>query len=169
MDIRVYLIPQNECTIAHYLAMYDDLYCQNIYNFFNQDSLLELNQGKSRDFSTMIQDLLKACKDQGGDITRNLQANLPAQVFQNGLQSYMQDAIRNFELKIFKAELVLANGKKLPYFFTNRLELGYAKTKGTASVYEKLACLRNICNATSAKECEDSFDTAQSTGFVDGI
>ena len=81
----------------------------------------------------------------------------------------MQDAIRNFELKIFKAELVLANGKKIPYFFTNRLELGYAKTKGTSSVYEKLACLRNIFNATSSKECEDAFDNAQNNGFIDGI
>ena len=76
------------------------------------------------------------------------------------LQNYVKDAIRNFELKIFKAELVLVNGKKVPYFFTNRLELGHAKTKGTASIYNKLESLRNILNATSPKECEESFQEA---------
>jgi len=35
LDIRVFLLPQNESTLAHYLAMHDDLYCHNIYNFFN--------------------------------------------------------------------------------------------------------------------------------------
>ena len=41
-DMRVFLVPQNESTLAHYLAMYDDLYCQNVYNFFNQNSFLNL-------------------------------------------------------------------------------------------------------------------------------
>jgi len=27
IDLRVFLIPQNESTLGHYLAMYDDLYC----------------------------------------------------------------------------------------------------------------------------------------------
>ena len=40
LDVRIFLIPQNENTLAHYIAMYDDLYCQNIYNFFNQNVLL---------------------------------------------------------------------------------------------------------------------------------
>jgi hypothetical protein len=42
MDVRVYLIPQKESTIGHYLAMHDDLYCHNIYNFFNQNTFLGL-------------------------------------------------------------------------------------------------------------------------------
>lgn len=78
----------------------------------------------------------------------------------NSLQSYLKDAIRNFELKIFKAEIVLVSGKKIPYFFTNRLELGYAKTKGTASVYTKLESLRNVLNSTSPSECDDAFARA---------
>jgi hypothetical protein len=40
MDIRVFLIPHRESTLGHYLAMYDDLYCQNIYNFFNSNTLI---------------------------------------------------------------------------------------------------------------------------------
>ena len=70
----------------------------------------------------------------------------------------MKDAIRNFELKIFKAEIILTNGKKIPYVFTNRLEMGYAKTKGNSSVYNKLERVRNILNATSPKECEEAFE-----------
>jgi hypothetical protein len=103
----------------------------------------------------MLQTLLHNCKEQGGDISRNLQANLPCQMFNNGLQSYLKDAIRNFELKIFKAELILTNGKKIPYFFTNRFEMSHTKTKGAGSVYNKLECLRNIFNATSPIECEE--------------
>ena len=61
------------------------------------------------------------------------------------------------------------SGKKISYFFTNRLELGYAKTKGNASVYNKLECLRNILNATSNKECDEAFETSYKTGFIDGI
>ena len=40
MDVRVFLIPHRESTLGHYLAMYDDLYCQNIYNFFNSNTLI---------------------------------------------------------------------------------------------------------------------------------
>ena len=50
MDIRVFLIPHRESTLGHYLAMYDDLYCQNIYNFFNSNTLLAgLNKDKGDD------------------------------------------------------------------------------------------------------------------------
>ena len=35
LDVRVFLVPQNESTLAHYLAMYDDLYCHNVYNYFS--------------------------------------------------------------------------------------------------------------------------------------
>ena len=27
LDTRVYLLPQGQSTLAHYIAMYDDLYC----------------------------------------------------------------------------------------------------------------------------------------------
>ena len=61
LDVRVFLVPQNENTLAHYLAMYDDLYCQNIYNFFNANPMLNLwhaqnvanggdQKGKAKDF-----------------------------------------------------------------------------------------------------------------------
>ena len=43
MDVRVYFIPQKESTIGHYIAMHDDLYCQNVYNFFNQNTFLGLS------------------------------------------------------------------------------------------------------------------------------
>jgi len=50
MDIRVFLIPHKESTLGHYLAMYDDLYCQNIYNFFNSNTLLKsLNKNSNND------------------------------------------------------------------------------------------------------------------------
>ena len=50
MDIRVFFIPQNESTLGHYLAMYDDVYCQNVYNFFNKNSILKLcSESKGHD------------------------------------------------------------------------------------------------------------------------
>jgi hypothetical protein len=42
LDLRVYFVPQGSSTLAHYLAMYDDLYCHNVYNFFNSNSLMNL-------------------------------------------------------------------------------------------------------------------------------
>jgi hypothetical protein len=64
--MRVFLIPQNESTLGHYLAMYDDLYCSNVYNFFNSNPILSLcgasmreNREKQvpRDLSQIIQTL----------------------------------------------------------------------------------------------------------------
>ena len=49
MDIRVFLIPHRESTLGHYLAMYDDLYCQNIYNFFNSNTLIHGLMKSSQD------------------------------------------------------------------------------------------------------------------------
>lgn len=33
-DFRIYIIPYKTNTLAHYIAMYDDLYCLNIYQHF---------------------------------------------------------------------------------------------------------------------------------------
>ena len=41
-------MPQNGSTLAHYLAMHDDLYCHNIYNFFSQNTLLKLSNGNEK-------------------------------------------------------------------------------------------------------------------------
>ena len=65
----------------------------------------------------------------------------------------MKDAIRNVEIKIFKAVLQLADGKSKSFYFTNRFELGYTKSKGNSSVYDKLAAIRNIVNASSLSNC----------------
>lgn len=50
--------------------MYDDLYCQNVYNFFNCNTLLALSSssgqgGKkqdSKDFPSMVEQLMAECK-----------------------------------------------------------------------------------------------------------
>jgi len=43
-------------------------------------------------------------------------------------------------------------------FFVNRLELGYANTKGTSSVYEKMDCLKGILNATNRFSCKEAYE-----------
>ena len=74
------------------------------------------------------------------------------------LQSYLKDAIRNVDIKIFKAE-VTHGTKKSVYYFTNRFEIGYANHKGNASVYDKLEQLRNIVNASNLPACEEAYET----------
>ena len=90
-------------------------------------------------------------------------------MIENATQYYMKDAIRNIEIKIFKAEIWLSSGKQV-YFFTNRLELGHTKEKGSASVYEKLQSVRNIVNAQNWEQCEKEFKkNTDGNKFVDGI
>jgi hypothetical protein len=42
VDFRVYLIPNKINTLAHYVAMRDDLYCNSIYLAFLQNPLFSL-------------------------------------------------------------------------------------------------------------------------------
>jgi len=55
VDLRVFLVPQGVSTLGHWLAMYDDLYCHNVYNFFNSNTLLGMcvakDTKKEKDFS----------------------------------------------------------------------------------------------------------------------
>tara|TARA_B110000285_G_C15082460_1_gene594282 strand:- start:307 stop:723 length:417 start_codon:yes stop_codon:yes gene_type:complete len=81
----------------------------------------------------------------------------------------MKDAIRNVEIKIFKAVLHLTDGRQRTYYFTNRFELGYTRTKGNSSVYDKLAAIRNIVNASSLSNCQDAYNAQPKEGFIDGI
>lgn len=66
--MRVFLIPQNESTLGHFLAMYDDLYCCNVYNFFNSNPMLlmsvramgsERSNPVNRDFASCLQAILQ--------------------------------------------------------------------------------------------------------------
>lgn len=76
------------------------------------------------------------------------------------IQNYLKDAIRNVDIKIFKVEI--NNGKLPPFYFTSRVELGFAKSKGNASVYEKLEAVRGIVNAANMSECNDAFEAQKS-------
>ena len=69
----------------------------------------------------------------------------------------MRDAIRNVEIKIYKALLYLTDNKKIKVYFTSRLELGYAPAVGTSSVYGKLESLRNILNSTNETDLSDQY------------
>ena len=73
------------------------------------------------------------------------------------MQSYLKDAMRNLEIKIFKAELFKTDGEKISKYFTSRLELGYKPAIGTGSVYEKLMSLRNILNATNETDLKEFY------------
>jgi len=84
------------------------------------------------------------------------------------IQNYLKDAIRNVDIKIFKVEI--NSGKIPPIYFTSRVELGFAKAKGSASVYDKLEAIRGIVNAANMTECNEAFEVIKNQGnFPDGI
>ena len=68
----------------------------------------------------------------------------------------MKDAVRNVEVKIFKAVLTTDKKKYITYYFTSRVEIGFCKDKGNSSVYEKLESVRGILNAGNLKGCDES-------------
>lgn len=143
--------------------MYDDLYCQNIYNFFNSNTLLGLNSPGTKEFGDMIEKLIEDAKSGLGSdsskLSKQLQSNLAVQMIERSIQSYLKDAYRNVEIKIYKAVLHLTNGQEETHYFTSRLELGCSKIRGTGSVYDKLAAIRNIVNASNEKNCKEAFST----------
>lgn len=153
--------------------MYDDLYCQNIYNFFNSNTLLGLNSPGTKEFGEMIEKLMADAKSGLGSdsskLTEQLQSNLAVQMIERSIQSYLKDAYRNVEIKIYKAVLHLTNGQEQTHYFTCRLELGCGNIKGTGSVYDKLASIRNIVNASNEKNCKEAFSTQEKKGFAGGI
>lgn len=177
IDIRVFLVPQNENTLGHYLAMYDDLYCQNIYNFFNSNHFLSMcleHREHMRDYGSISSDFFK--EFMGIDGPSLIHQNLGAQMIERQIQYYLRDAVRSVEVKIFKAVIHYANMKKpITYYFVNRFELGYAKTKGTSSVYDKLEAIRNMLIASTEHSlrlaAQQAHQHAQrgEGGLVDGI
>lgn len=90
--------------------MYDDLYCQNIYNFFNNNSLIGLaasqNQGKhpyygtDKDFEAQIENTLAETKEGNSDL---LHQNFTASLIDRTIQYYLKNGDRKTEIKIFKA------------------------------------------------------------------
>jgi len=47
-QVRVYIIPSSGInTLAHWLALKDDLYCQNVFQAFKLNPLINLYRGKS--------------------------------------------------------------------------------------------------------------------------
>lgn len=156
-DVRIFLVPQNDNTLAHYIAMYDDLYCHNIYNFFNSNTILNLymqdldKERKSKNFASKVETLYNHERKE------DPHKHLGYKMIDNAIQTYMNDSIRNIDVKIFKAEIFFGdkdkNEKSVPYYFTSRLEIGYIKNKGSASVYEKLEAVRNILNAPNRDVC----------------
>ena len=128
--------------------------------------MLGLNASKeptaeAKDYQSCLGHLLKAAGH-----TSTLQGNLAAQLIDASIQSYLKDAIRNVEIKIFRADLRLTTGQVVTHYFTNRLEIGHTFSKGCGSVYEKLASLRNVVNATSRQRCESA---VAEQPFIDGI
>ena len=115
----------------------------------------------SDDYSGMIHSLFESSlSDSGSYKSYNLQNNLGAQLIDRAIQSYLKDAIRNVEIKIFKVEIkVKGRNKKHTAFFVNRLELGYNGVKGNKSVYEKMDALRKVLNATNKGACRKAFET----------
>lgn len=51
-DFRLFLIPIGMNSIAHYIAMHDDLYCHNIYNYFKSNLLLNLMSDDMKNIKT---------------------------------------------------------------------------------------------------------------------
>ena len=178
-DVRVFFIPQNNSVLAHYLAMYDDLYCQNIYNFFSQNTLLSLfhkveyktgSQSAPEEYAKLIDSLWKS-SSRAPNQCLHLQSNLAVQLIDRAMQCYLRDAIRNVEIKIFKADIKYkADGvaRRITVHFVSRLELGYSGTLGNVSIYDKMDSVKKILNATSKQDCKLAFEAMQRQ-FPDGI
>lgn len=57
IDFRVFLVPHKVNTLAHYIAMYDDVYCQSIYLAFLENPIFyQLNRDKNYDMQ--LKDML---------------------------------------------------------------------------------------------------------------
>lgn len=84
-------------------------------------------------------------------------------MIESTLQAYLKDAIRNVEIKVFKAVLYTTNGKKIKSYFTSRFELGYRPAVGSGSVYAKLESLRNILNSTNENDLDIHYQNQRAT------
>ena len=71
------------------------------------------------------------------DLTEILQGNILMDMVSKTIQGYVEDGLRNFELKIFKADIYSTSGPPIRHYFVSRIELGYTKVKGNASSYDK--------------------------------
>lgn len=85
------------------------------------------------------------------------------------IQGYVEDGFRNFELKIFKADIYTTSGPPIRHYFVSRLELGYTKVKGNASSYDKQEALMPILLSTSKKQCQAAYDKVIESGVIDSI
>lgn len=140
-DFRVYLVPNKVNTLAHYLAMHDDLYCQTVYLAFTQNPIYSmLKRGASID-RQMLQALPNV--DEHGRVL-NLMDEM--------VQDYLRDAQRVFPLKVFVAEFYKEVTEDRPYkyvYFTSRFELGHC------SVYEKLNATHSLLTASNMEQLKD--------------
>ena len=123
--------------------MHDDLYAANVHAFFSRNPILQLEtdfKGSSEqggrggdnlkdEFQIGLKHLDEMRKNNAGD-PDFLHRTMTVKMIDQSLQNYLKDAVRTFDLKVFKAEIHLLNGQPQTFYFVNRLELCYTNCKG---------------------------------------
>ena len=109
----MYLIPSGYNSIASFLATREPLYRQNVFQFFSG-----MNQAYTK--LVKVNGLIMGEKSLESDKLNHLK-----QLYDNVIQTYIRDARRTFDIKVFKAK-VWCKGDASPkiYYFTNRIEIG---------------------------------------------
>ncbi|CDW82225.1 UNKNOWN [Stylonychia lemnae] len=137
-DVRVFLIPFKVNTLAHYIAMHDDLYCNNIYLAQTQNPFITATLKKNMS----IDQYLQSMSQQFSLDEQTKLMNLNDQI----LQDFLRDATRTFNVKVFVCEFFRDKQAEKPYksvYFTNRFEYGHS------SVYTKLKAINDVLQASN--------------------
>lgn len=151
VDFRVFLIPNQINTLAHYLAMYDDMYCQQVYLQFQQNPIISVLR-KNLSIEEYMRRIYMQCDPSGekrattAAVDKDDEWGRTLRSIDDGVQDYIRDAVRIFPLKVFSCEFFKETADDRPYksvFFTSRFELGHY------SVYEKLTAVNDILRASN--------------------
>ena len=71
----------------------------------------------------------------------------------------MRDAVRPFDVNVFKVKIEDVLGNIHEHYFISRLELGYKRQKGNTSVYERFRVAQKILNGKDPEKLRESTDT----------
>ena len=109
---QVYLIPSGCNTLAHFIASREPMYRQNVFQFFSQ---------MNKEYSCIV-------KPSGFVADLNSIVNVDVrhlmQLYDRVVQTYLRDAKRSLQVKVFRAKVHYETGETSTHYFTNRIEIG---------------------------------------------
>eukprot|EP00347_Sterkiella_histriomuscorum_P023566 403334151 len=144
-DVRVFIIPHQVNTLAQYLAIHDDIYCNNIFLKITQSPILSATKRQisvDQHIQTLSQSQLSS-----EEYSRLFLLN------DQILQDFLRDAIFKTNVKVFVCDFFREPTDDKPYkqvFFTNRLEYGHS------SVYRKLEAIHTTLQASNQSQLNEA-------------